>query len=100
MLGAELLATPREDEDEAPPASTFDMTAAMALVQARSITPARTVTPSATSRVEDGGDILARAADRARQKKQQKAAETAALAAGVEQYGAPQRSAAPGVVQR
>jgi len=93
VLGAELLATPREDDDEAPPASTFDMTAAMALVQARSITPARTVTPSATSRVEDGGDILARAADRARQKKQQKAAEAAALAAGVEQYGAPQRSA-------
>ena len=93
VLGAELLATPREDDDEAPPASTFDMTAAMALVQTRSITPARTVTPSATSRVEDGGDILARAADRARQKKQQKAAEAAALAAGVEQYGAPQRSA-------
>ena len=68
------------------------MTAAMALVQARSITPARTVTPNATSRTEDGGDILARAADRARQKKQQKAAEAAALAAGVEQYGAPQRS--------
>lgn len=90
LLGAELLATPREDE--APPDSTFDMTAAMALVQARSITPARTVTPNATSRTEDGGDILARAADRARQKKQQKAAEAAALAAGVEQYGVPQRS--------
>ena len=90
LLRAELLATPREDE--APPDSTFDMTAAMALVQARSITPARTVTPNATSRTEDGGDILARAADRARQKKQQKAAEAAALAAGVEQYGAPQRS--------
>ena len=43
VLGAELLATPREDDDEAPPASTFDMTAAMALVQARSITPARKV---------------------------------------------------------
>ena len=83
LLRAELLATPREDE--APPDSTFDMTAAMALVQARSITPARTVTPNATSRTEDGGDILARAADRARQKKQQKAAEAAALAAGVEQ---------------
>ena len=90
MLSTELLATPREDE--APPDSTFDMTAAMALVLARSITPARTVTPNATSRTEDGGDILARAADRARQKKQQKAAEAAALAAGVEQYGAPQRS--------
>jgi hypothetical protein len=90
LLSTELLATPREDE--APPDSTFDMTAAMALVLARSITPARTVTPNATSRTEDGGDILARAADRARQKKQQKAAEAAALAAGVEQYGAPQRS--------
>ena len=77
VLSADLLASPRAGDDSprggppAPPASAFDMGAALALVQAaKKGELAKTATPS--PREEQGpGDILALAAARARQKRKE-----------------------------
>ena len=78
VLPPELLETPRYDEggdnpSRGPSAAHFDMGAALALVQARHATPNKTATPSPGRDERDvGGDILALAAQRARQKRKDK----------------------------